>query len=61
VGDWGVWLASGLDEADEKLLRANTYTGRPTGGESFVAKLEHLLGRLLRPEKRGRKARKERE
>ena len=61
VGDWDGWLASGLDEAEEKLLRANTYTGRPTGGENFVAKLEHLLGRLLRPEKRGRKARKERE
>jgi len=59
VGGWGVWLASGLDEAEEKLIRGNTYTGRPTGGEKFVARLERLLGRVLRPEKRGRKTRKE--
>ena len=61
VGDWGAWLASGLAEADGNLLRANTYTGRPTGGEDFVAKLEQFLGRLLRPRKRGRKAGKDRE
>ena len=59
VGDWGAWLASGLDEAQEKLIRGNTYTGRPTGEASFVERLEKLLGRLLRPQKRGRKPRGE--
>jgi hypothetical protein len=54
VGDWGAWLESGLAEADEKLLRANTYTGRPTGGEDFVARLGQFLGRLLRPKTLGK-------
>jgi len=48
-------MASGLDEAQENLIRANTYTGRPTREASFVERLEEFLGRLLRPQKRGRK------
>jgi hypothetical protein len=36
-------------------LRANTYMGRPCGAEGFVALFEKVLGRLLAPQKVGRK------
>jgi len=44
---------------DEKLvsrLRLATSRGRPLGSDSFIAKLETLLGRRLRPLPRGRPA-----
>jgi putative transposase len=37
-------------------LRAAEITGRPVGGEAFIAALERRLGRPLSPRKRGRKA-----
>jgi putative transposase len=30
-------------------LRLNTHTGRPLGSDSFLSKLEKLLGRRVRP------------
>ena len=54
-GDWGAWLAQGLDAGRLDAIRKNTMTGRPTGDERFVARLERLLDRTLRPRKRGRK------
>jgi putative transposase len=48
TADWSAWLA---EEDDEKMLatmRRNTRTGRPAGGEKFVADLESRLGRSLR-------------
>jgi putative transposase len=36
-------------------LRRHTRTGRPLGSESFLTRLEHLTGRVLRPRKRGPK------
>ena len=53
--DWGEFLAGGLTEAEAGLLRRHERTGRPLGGESFVLRLEALLGRLLHPQKRGPK------
>ena len=35
-------------------LRHCTHTGRPAGGATFVARLEALLGRVLRARKVGR-------
>jgi len=39
-------------------LRRHESTGRPLGDDSFVARLEKLLSRNLRPQKRGPKANK---
>ncbi len=35
-------------------LRQCTHTGRPAGGSSFIARLEALVGRVLRAKKVGR-------
>ena len=48
--DRRVYLAL-LREREEQVraIRANTRTGRPLGSDSFLSKLEHALGRRLRP------------
>ena len=35
-------------------LRHGTHTGRPADGTDFIARLEALVGRVLRPKKGGR-------
>ncbi len=52
VGDWKAFL-SDEDDAEVRLLRRRTRTGRPCGGEVFVKGLDSLLGRRLRPRKPG--------
>jgi putative transposase len=42
-------------------IRNQISTGHPCGGSRFVAQLENLLGRLLRPAKRGRKPKQAKE
>ncbi|HET6429522.1 MAG TPA: transposase [Phycisphaerae bacterium] len=54
VGDCPAWLADEDDERDLAALRTATRTGRPAGDETFVHRLEHLCGKLLRPRPRGR-------
>jgi hypothetical protein len=49
------WLAKRRDEQMQARLRADTCTGRPCGSEGFVALFEKVLGRLLAPQKVGRK------
>ena len=52
---WAEWLRV-EDEPDAvDRIRRQTKTGRPCGGSPFIAQLEHLLGRVLHPAKRGRK------
>ncbi len=54
--DWSGWLVDGLgDEEVYADLRRHTRTGRPPGEVGFVERLESLLGRVLRPGKRGPK------
>jgi putative transposase len=55
VGDWNAFLQSALSEAELKDIRQHGHTGRPLGGESFVDRLEELVGRVLKPQKRGPK------
>lgn len=38
-----------------KTIRQHTKTGWPCGGKEFVERLEKMLGRSLRPQKRGPK------
>jgi putative transposase len=53
VGDWQAFLQDEDDHVVE-ALRKTTRTGRPAGSEEFVAQLERLVGRKLRPGKAGR-------
>ena len=54
VGDWSAWLREGEDEVMVSSIRRSTRTGRPAGSDRFIARLERLLGRALRPKKGGR-------
>ena len=61
VGNWRAMLREPGEEAEVALLRKHTRTGRPCGDAPFVERLESVLGRKLRPQKRGPKPkRKER-
>jgi len=46
---WEKSLLAGIDESQVLSLRNNTHTGRPLGGDSFLSKLEKLLGQRVRP------------
>jgi len=46
---WREALTQPQDEAIVRKLRLWTSRGRPLGSDRFVAKLERLLGRRLRP------------
>jgi putative transposase len=54
VGDWHGLLDSALREEGLKELRGRGRTGRPLGDESFLERLEGLVGRVLKPQKGGR-------
>ena len=56
---WRKELNAKIDETKLARLRANTHTGRPLGSDSFLSKLEKLLGRRVRPLPVGRPARKQ--
>jgi putative transposase len=58
VGDFAALLATEADDPGFAALRAAETTGRPLGSSQFVEGLERRLGRLLAPQRRGRKARK---
>ena len=46
--DWQEALTAAEDEAEIAPLRRCTHTGRPLGSDSFLARLETLLGRRVR-------------
>jgi len=54
-GEWREFLAEGLSPEEAETLRRHERTGRPLGNERFVARLERVLDRVLRPRKRGPK------
>ncbi len=45
---WRDALTNG-DEQMAELIRTRTQTGRPLGGDSFMSKLEAIIGKRLRP------------
>ena len=57
-GTWHESLARSTDEALTAKLRIWTHRGRPLGSDSFVSKLERLVGRRLRPLPVGRPKKK---
>ena len=57
---WAMWL-NGEEEGEEAMLRRLrlcTRTGRPAGSETFLRRLERLVGRRLRPLPVGRPRRR---
>jgi putative transposase len=55
---WRKELNAGIDESELGRLRLNTHTGRPLGSDSFLSKLEKLLGRRVRSLPVGRPTKK---
>lgn len=55
VNDWRAFLNSAMTEEQLCDLRNQGRTGRALGNTPFIERLENLLGRALRPQKRGRK------
>ena len=53
--DWQCLLDSALPQADYEAIRRGERTGRPLGAAQFIERLEGQLGRILAPQKRGRK------
>jgi putative transposase len=49
AGRWRRQLMYGIDDIELGQLRLSTHTGRPLGSDSFLSKLESLLGRRVRP------------
>ena len=45
--DWKAQLRTASDEIEVERLRRHTTTGRPLGGDRFIARLETKLGRRL--------------
>ncbi len=52
--EWRRFLAEGTTEFEITALRQCAHTGRPLGGEDFVAQLEKVMLRPLAPQKGGR-------
>ena len=57
-GDFAAFLDEPEDdEAAWRRLRMSESSGRPLGSDAWLAALETRTGRILRPQKRGRKPR----
>ena len=55
LGDWRTLLSEGASDDQAERFSRHARTGRPLGDGTFVTKLEMLVGRVLRPRKRGPK------
>ena len=53
--NWRAYLREQEEEAEIKDIRARSLTGRPLGGDEFIAELEQSLDLELRHKKPGRK------
>lgn len=55
---WQQVLSEAQKQNEIKCIRTGTYCGRPLGSDSFMSKIEHYLGRRVRPLPVGRPKRK---
>ena len=55
IGDWDAFLKSAIREEELRDIRRHGRSGRPLGDETFLSRLEEMVGRALRPQKRGPK------
>jgi len=58
IGDWCGFLNSAMPEEELRDIRQHSRTGRPLRDEAFLDRLDGMVGRLLKPQKRGRKPKK---
>jgi putative transposase len=56
--DWKKVLLDKAEDEDIELIRKRSFNGRPLGSDSFMSKIEHKLGRRLRPLPMGRPKKK---
>ncbi len=56
-GNWREYLALPDSKENFDLIRERSRSGRPLGSDKFIENLEEVTGRVLRAQKRGRKAR----
>ena len=56
---WEDFLGVAIQEDGVEEMRRHERTGRPLGSERFIKSLEDMLGRILKPEKAGRKPKNE--
>jgi putative transposase len=56
--EWRKELADGMSDSELGRVRLSTHTGRPLGSDSFLSKLEKLLGRRVSPLPVGRPRKK---
>jgi putative transposase len=57
IDDWALYLADD-DSIDRRIIAVHTSTGRPLGNAAFVARIEHMTGRVLKKKKPGPKPKK---
>jgi len=57
ITDWSAWLAERDVQSELNFIRNRTRTGRPCGDDDFARTMEKKLGRILLPQKAGRKKR----
>jgi len=55
IEDWKAFLAGEDKEQDTKLFKKHARVGRPLGQEGFIESMEKATGRILMPQKPGRK------
>ena len=55
IADWRAFLDSAMPEGELRDIRRHSRTGRPLGDDTFLARLEGMVGRMLRPKKPGPK------
>jgi len=55
VSDWREYLTAAPEADEAELLHRHERTGRPLGEPGFLDRVEGILGRTVRPAKRGRK------
>jgi len=54
-GEWNDFLSKGLSDEEVEKFRCHERTGRSLGTDSFLARLENVLGRILHKKKPGPK------
>lgn len=61
VQNWENYLARPMDSSEMNQIQLHLQTGRPRGSDLFLDNIEAKIGRSVRPQKRGRKAKEERQ
>ena len=54
-GKWDDFLSRGLSDEEVEKFRCHERTGRPLGTDSFIARLENVLGRIRHKQTHGPK------